>query len=665
MSADALTTNRRGLRLAVGLSAGPPGVGALTAAFGLFSLSYAAVTLALSIYGFGVAGALGAGLAGARVIPAAFAGILGGRLAAHAPPGLVLLGVTTGEVLLLGAICGAILADAPFAIVLALAIVDAVVVMAYQPAQARMLPGLVRTPSELTAAVARLTNVKGAGQVGGALAGGALIAIAGAAATFLVAALVIAVAGIVMVSVVRRVPGAVAQTGAGVAGSSDPPRPRIDSRIARVMAVSGIRSFVRGLWLTLTTVVALDLMGLDESGVGVLMAAAGIGVLVAFPVSALLLDRNSLMAPLTVALVLFGAPLLVIAAVPEPALAFGLLALWGLGAALADATVSSLLFRIVAGPQIARVVGAIESLKLALGGAGALSAPALVGLFGVRGAIACTGALPFVLLAAEWRGLRRVDDVAGRRVKRVELLGRVPLFRALRVDALEQAAAALVPVELPAGVEVVRQDDPHARRFFLVEDGTADVLVDGWHVSTLGPGSSFGEKALLRSVPRAATVRARTPLRLQALDRMPFLAAATGYPSGAAPQPGAGMAEAPPEPAELLRVVPLLTGLEQRTVEELAALGHERAVPAGEDVVREGEPADRFYVVLEGEAAVYSGQRLLRTLAPSDHFGEIALLHRVPRTATVRGVTDLRLFSLDREALLGASPGGLPTAQLV
>jgi CRP-like cAMP-binding protein len=435
--------------------------------------------------------------------------------------------------------------------------------------------------------------------------------------------------------------------------------------VARVMAVSGMRSFERGLWMTLTTVVALEVMGLDESGVGLLMAAAGLGVFVAFPASSLLVGRRSLLAPLALALTLFGAPLLLIAAVPELHLALGLIALWGLGAALADATVSSLLFRIVAGPEIARAVGAVESLKLALGGAGALAAPVLVGVFGVRGAIAFTGALPIALLVAEWRGLRRVDEVAGRRVERIERLGRVPLFGALRVDALEYAAAALVSVDVPAGTEVVRQDDAHARRWFLVEDGMADVLVDGWLVSTLGPGSSFGEKALLRSVPRAATVRARTPLRLQTLDRLPFLAAVTGDSSGAVPEPGRGMLKVPAEPAELLRIVPLLTGLEQRTLEELAALGHERTVPAGEDVVREGEPADRFYVLLEGKAAVYSGQRLLRTLAPTDFFGEIALLHRTARTATVRGVTDLRLFSLDRERLLAARPDGLISAQLV
>jgi len=279
--------------------------------------------------------------------------------------------------------------------------------------------------------------------------------------------------------------------------------------------------------------------------------------------------------------------------------------------------------------------------------------------------LAARGALPFVLLAGEWRGLRRVDDVARRRVKRIELLGRVPLFRALRMDALEHAAATLVPVEVPAGVEVVRQDEPDARQFFLVEDGTADVLVDGWLVSTLGPGSSFGEKALLRSVPRAATVRAQTALRLQALDRASFLAAATDVPGGTVPDIGEGFPRAPAEPAELLRVVPLLTGLEQRALEELAALGHQRTVRAGEDVVREGEPADRFYVLLEGTAAVYSGERMIRTLARTDHFGEIALLEQVPRTATVRGLTDVRLFSLDREALLRASADGFTTAQLV
>jgi hypothetical protein len=154
-------------------------------------------------------------------------------------------------------------------------------------------------------------------------------------------------------------------------------------------------------------------------------------------------------------------------------------------------------------------------------------------------------------------------------------------------------------------------------------------------------------------------------MRLQALDRAPFLAAATGEPDGTLPEPAEGEPGAPAELAEFLRRVPLLAGLEQPALDELVELGRQVRVGAGEDVVREGDPGDRFYVVLEGTAAVYSGERLVRTLAPGDHFGEIALLHDTLRTATVRALTALRLFSVDREALLGVSPSALTAAQLV
>ena len=524
-------------------------MGLLTLTCGLVCLTQFAVTTALAIYGFQAAGALGAGLAGARLLPAAAAGVFAGKVGARGRPGFVLLGVLVGEMVAIGAVAGALFAGASFAIVLALATVDAVVAVAYRPAQARLLPALVRTPSELTAAAARLSNVTGVSQLGGALVGALVIDAAGAGRTFLGAALMLALAAGGTLPLVRHLrtatPGA-----AGAAGPGDRLTLRLDPGVARVMAVWGVRSFGRGLWLTLTTVVAIELMALGESGVGVLLAASGVGVLAAFPASRVLVGRHSLLAPLAAALALCGAPLFLTAAMPEAGVALAAVSLWGFGTAFADATVSALLFRIVSGRELAHVVGATESLRLGLGGAGALAAPLLVGQFGVLGAIAVTGALPFAVLAAEWRGLRRVDEVAGQRVGRIELLERVPLFRALRVDALEHAAAALVPVPVPAGAEVVRQDDPHARRFFVVEDGMADVLVDGWLVSRLGPGTSFGEKALVRSVPRAATVRARTPLRLQALDARRSSPPPPGRRTERCPpftRAGASCAPSPPE----------------------------------------------------------------------------------------------------------------------
>jgi CRP-like cAMP-binding protein len=70
-------------------------------------------------------------------------------------------------------------------------------------------------------------------------------------------------------------------------------------------------------------------------------------------------------------------------------------------------------------------------------------------------------------------------------------------------------------------------------RFYLIEAGSAEVLGDGKPVATLGPGDVFGEIALLRRVPRTATVRARTDLQLQSLTGDRFLTAVTGVPASA------------------------------------------------------------------------------------------------------------------------------------
>jgi CRP-like cAMP-binding protein len=82
---------------------------------------------------------------------------------------------------------------------------------------------------------------------------------------------------------------------------------------------------------------------------------------------------------------------------------------------------------------------------------------------------------------------------------------------------------------VPAGQAVFHQDDP-ADRFYVIEEGTADVVGEGRVVTTLGPGEGFGEIALLRKVRRTATVRAATDLELQALTCDRFLPVVTGFP---------------------------------------------------------------------------------------------------------------------------------------
>jgi CRP-like cAMP-binding protein len=81
---------------------------------------------------------------------------------------------------------------------------------------------------------------------------------------------------------------------------------------------------------------------------------------------------------------------------------------------------------------------------------------------------------------------------------------------------------------VPAGKELVKEGD-YAHEFMAIEEGEAEVLRGGQRVATLGPGDFFGEIALLRDVPRTATVRAVDPLRLYAVERDEFIAAVTGH----------------------------------------------------------------------------------------------------------------------------------------
>jgi CRP-like cAMP-binding protein len=87
------------------------------------------------------------------------------------------------------------------------------------------------------------------------------------------------------------------------------------------------------------------------------------------------------------------------------------------------------------------------------------------------------------------------------------------------------------------------------------------------------------------------------------------------------------------------------------------------SVPAGDVVVREGDVGDRFYLVRSGELEVTVEGKPVRTLTQGDHFGEIALLRDVPRTATVTAASDVELYSLERDEFIGSVTGHAPSAE--
>jgi len=108
------------------------------------------------------------------------------------------------------------------------------------------------------------------------------------------------------------------------------------------------------------------------------------------------------------------------------------------------------------------------------------------------------------------------------------LLRENSIFAPLPVATVERLSHDLDPVEVPAGEEVIVQGEI-GDRFFLIEQGEVEVFENGVFRRNEGPGESFGEIALLRDVPRTATVRTTVQTRLLVLERDQFLLAVGGH----------------------------------------------------------------------------------------------------------------------------------------
>src|SRR5207302_1821977 len=205
-----------------------------------------------------------------------------------------------------------------------------------------------------------------------------------------------------------------------------------------------------------------------------------------------------------------------------------LLGLVGMATILVEVTSVTLLQRSAENEVLGRVFALYETLALAGTAVGAVVAPALVSGLGPRGALIATGAFLPILLVPLWPSLQRIDAEARIAEEPLELLRRIEIFARLPEAVLERLAAGAPAVSV-AGEQVVVSRGEAGNHFYVIADGRAGVELDDGTLRELGPGDFFGEIALLRDVPRTATVRALEPLKLYAVERDEFIAAVTGH----------------------------------------------------------------------------------------------------------------------------------------
>ncbi len=494
------------------------------------SLGKWAFLVTLAVYAFRAGGAEAIGLIVlVQAVPATLAAPLLGLAGDRFPRQRVLLATNAIRALLLAAVTVAALESSSIVVIFLLAALFSVVSTANQPARAALIPVLARSPTEVSSATAVMGSIDTLSFLLGAGLGGVLLAATSVQFVVAMCCLSYCVATVLMLEIPldarplwrrHERPRVALATGLRTVLH--------DHDLRLVIGIVAALSVVDGLTNVLVIVTAIRLLHAGTAGVGYLNIARGGGGLLGGAIALGLLWRSRRAIALALGSLAIGVPLILLGLFPSLALALLAWSALGFGYVLVKASGVTLVQRLAADRVLARVLGLLEMTFVASIGLGAILAPVLISLLGLRGALICTGALlPFAALL-RWSALHRLELGAPVPQREFDLLRRCPVFAPLPLAAAEGLARRAVPVEVPAGATVIEQGQPGAR-FYLIDDGAVEVRQDGVVRRCQGPGEFFGEIALLRDVVRTATVRALAPTRLIALDREPFLIAVTGH----------------------------------------------------------------------------------------------------------------------------------------
>ena len=495
-------------------------------AFLLFNIAEWATWIAVVVWAYDQSGVRGASaIAVAQLVPAAILASPAAALFGRWPRSRALMRgylVQTAAYAVLGA---GLALDAPTAVVILAAACAAVAVVLTRPVHNSLLPEVSRTTGDLVVGNAASGTLESTAIVIGPLVCGFTIAAWGPAGVVLVMAATSAAAVLATARLVTT--AAPPSTPVSAAASVGFRQVLRDPAARGLSAMVAAESTLVGLMDILIVFLALDLLDMAQSGPGLLNSAVGAGGLAGAALTFLLVGRQRLGLPLLVGGLVAGVPFAIAGFAPGVAAAAVLLVCCGAGKAFFEVTARTFLHRLLPDRLLTAVFGLQETIMMAGFALGSLAAPLLIAVAGRRGAFVAAGLFLPLAVVASWSLVRRLDANTAVPTDVLDLLLEVPILSVLAPRIVERLAREAVAVSVREGATLITEGEA-GDRFYVIASGAVLVSRRGKPLRRLAPGGWFGELALLREVPRTATVVAATDATLWALDRDSFLAAVGG-----------------------------------------------------------------------------------------------------------------------------------------
>ena len=487
--------------------------------------------IGISVYAFQIGGATLVGIAAViRLVPAAVVAPFAAVLADRHPRRRVLMVTDLTRAVLVALACAAIALGLPPLVVFCIAGLNTMVSTVFEPAKNALTPELAAKPEQLTAANTAMSTFESTSIFIGPALGGLVLA-AGSVQ------LVFAMTGVLLLFSAAQI-SRIGHSAVDKKGSEESDGGRLAEAMAGFRAVASdwqlrtliglfaAQLLVDGLLMVLTVSVAIDLLDMGRAGVGYLNSAVGIGGLIGAVVTLMLTGRRGMASLFGIGLAGWGLPILLIGLIPQ--------------------TIAALL--LLDCPGSSQHPHRYNCPDPASAGRAGRCARACVRRARKRDhrlcrdrCSACSGPdqrprdqggidrqrRPAADFGCDLQaGAAQDRCLAPPPTRELELLEAIPMFSGLGAAPLEELAARLESVRRSAGEVIIRQGD-RGDRFFVIDQGEVEVYEDGKLARREGPGEYFGEIALLRDIPRTATVKAATDVELRTLERQDFLDAVT------------------------------------------------------------------------------------------------------------------------------------------